>query len=59
MKEFETENYIFHFEENSLAARDIKKIAEYQEKCYKYLCSVLKVNPNFKIQFFYVKLQRK
>ena len=54
MKEFETENYIFHFEENSLAARDIKKIAEYQEKCNKYLCSVLKVNPDFKNPVFFM-----
>ena len=33
---FETEHYVFHFPRNSLAAQDIRSIAETQEKGYFY-----------------------
>lgn len=52
MKQFETSNYIFYYDDNSLAAKDIEKIACYQEKCFKYICMVLKTKPTFKIHYF-------
>ena len=52
MKQFETSNYIFYYDENSLAAKDIEKIACCQENCFKYICMVLKTKPTFKIHYF-------
>lgn len=52
MIQFESEHYIFHFNENSKASQDIKDIAAYQEKCFRYICSVLHVSPDFKIQYY-------
>lgn len=52
MKQFETKNYIFYYDDDSLAAKDIEKIACYQEKCFKYICMVLKTKPTFKIHYF-------
>ena len=52
MKQFETSNYIFYYEDNSLAAKDIEKIACCQENCFKYICMVLKTKPTFKIRYF-------
>ena len=52
MKSYETSNYIFHFQENSTADRDIMKIAKIQESCYAYICTMLKTVPDFKIEYF-------
>ncbi len=52
MKSYETSNYIFHFQENSTAERDIIKIAKIQESCYAYICTMLKTVPDFKIEYF-------
>ena len=52
MKSYETSNYIFYFQENSTADRDIMKIANTQESCYAYICTMLKTVPNFKIEYF-------
>lgn len=52
MKMYETQNYIFYYQENSPADRDILKIARTQQSCYAYICSVLKTTPNFKIEYF-------
>ena len=52
MKRFETANYIFHYEEDSPAAQDIEKIASVQESCFSYICQVLQVKPEFRIQYF-------
>ena len=52
MKQFETSNYIFYYDDNSLAAKDIEKIACCQENCFKYICMVLKTKPTFKIRYF-------
>ena len=52
MKKFETSNYIFYYDDNSLAAKDIEKIACCQENCFKYICMVLKTKPTFKIHYF-------
>lgn len=51
MKRFETKNYIFNYHENSLAENDILEIAKLQESCFEYICHVLKVRPDFKIEY--------
>ena len=52
MKQYETQNYIFYYQDNSTADRDIVKIAQIQQSCYEYICSVLKTTPAFKIEYF-------
>lgn len=52
MKRFESEHYIFNYGENTKAEQDIAKIAAYQEACFRYICSVLGVTPDFKIEYF-------
>ncbi len=37
----ETEHYVFHYLENSIAARDIETIAAEQERCYEKICRLL------------------
>lgn len=51
MKQFETKNYIFNYIEGSAAERDIEKIAAGQEACFAYICSVLQVEPGFRITY--------
>lgn len=52
MKRYETKHYIFNYNENSKAEKDIIEIAKYQESCYEYICNVLKMFPTFKIEYF-------
>ena len=52
MQQFESEHYVFHFGENTKAEKDIEDIAAYQEACYRYICKVLKLNPEFKIKYY-------
>lgn len=52
MLKYETKNYIFNYNPNSKADEDIEKIAEIQEACFGYICSVLRVKPDFKINYF-------
>ena len=52
MKQFESEHYIFHYGANTKAEQDISEIAAYQESCFRYICDVLNVTPNFKIEYF-------
>ena len=52
MLRYETEHYIFNYNENSKAERDILEIAKYQESCYEYICNVLRMKPDFKIEYF-------
>ena len=52
MKQYETKNYIFNYNEYSKAEKDIIKIAEYQESCFEYICNVLRMKPDFKIEYF-------
>lgn len=51
MKQFESEHYIFSYNHDSKAEDDIKEIAACQEACFQYICSVLKVKPEFKIEY--------
>lgn len=51
-KQFETDHYIFHYGANTKAEQDISEIAAYQESCFRYICDVLNVTPNFKIEYF-------
>lgn len=51
MKQFETAHYIFNYGEGTKAEEDIAQIAAEQEACYQYICGVLKVKPEFKIEY--------
>lgn len=51
MKQYETEHYVFHYEANSTAERDIVSIAAHQELCYRHICTVLGAAPDFKIKY--------
>ncbi|MBU5438697.1 hypothetical protein KQI42_11785 [Tissierella sp. MSJ-40] len=48
----ESSHYIFHYKKSSLANKDIDKIIELQESCYKYICNILRVKTNIKINYF-------
>ncbi|OZV13742.1 hypothetical protein CIW83_02045 [Tissierella sp. P1] len=48
----ESEHYIFNYHENSYAEQDIAKIIEIQENCYEYICEVLNVKLNKKLNYF-------
>ncbi len=52
MNQLETEHYIFNFPCGSKAEQDIQKIAQLQEACACYMCSVLGVRIKFKLQYF-------
>lgn len=52
MERLESEHYIFHYGANTKAAQDISHIADHQERCFRYICSVLGVCPDFKIEYF-------
>ena len=52
MKKFSSQHYDFHFLNDSLAERDIEKIAEIQENCYLEICDFLNLKPNFRIQYY-------
>lgn len=52
MKHHNSEHYVFHFQENSLAESDISEIASHQEACYRYICDVLNVEPDYKINYY-------
>lgn len=52
MERLESEHYIFHYGANTKAAQDISHIADYQERRFRYICSVLGVCPDFKIEYF-------
>jgi hypothetical protein len=52
MIQFESEHYIFRYGANTKAEQDIVKIAACQESCFQYICSVLDVTPEFKIEYY-------
>lgn len=52
MKRFESEHYCFYYKTATKAEQDIIKIADYQESCFRYICSVLRTKPDFKIEYF-------
>lgn len=52
MKQMESEHYIFHYDADSSAERDIMEISACQEACFRYICDVLGVSPGFKIEYF-------
>lgn len=52
MKQYESEHYIFNYGENTKAEQDIAVIAAYQESCFRYICDVLCVAPEFKIEYY-------
>ena len=52
MKQYETTHYIFNYNADSKAEKDILEIAALQEACFEYVCSVLRTTPDFKIEYF-------
>lgn len=52
MKTYETEHYLFHYNEGTKAEADILQIAAGQEACFRYICKVLETAPGFKIKYF-------
>ncbi|MGI6509788.1 MAG: hypothetical protein ACOX1L_04320 [Erysipelotrichaceae bacterium] len=53
MKQYESEHYIFNYHSGSKAEEDLLEIVELQEACFKHICNVLKVELDFKIQYFF------
>ena len=41
MPSYTTEHYVFTYKEDTLAAKDIKKIVKIQEECFARICSTL------------------
>ena len=52
MEQYETRHYIFNYNKNSKAEKDVIEIAKYQESWLKYICSVLRIYPDFKIEYY-------
>lgn len=52
MIQYESDHYIFNYNQGSQAERDIQSIAAEQEACFHYICKVLGVQPDFKIEYF-------
>ena len=52
MKQYASEHYIFNYHSDSEAEKDILIIAALQEACYRHICTVLRVELDFKIQYF-------
>jgi len=48
----ESENYIFNYQIDSYAEKDISKIIELQEKCYEDITNVIKVRLPYKIKYY-------
>jgi len=53
MKNYETEHYIFTYQEKSEAEKDIINIASEQEKSFQSICLELKVKMERKIHYFF------
>lgn len=49
---FESEHYRFHYSAGSFAEKHIREFALRQEKCFAYICRVLQVKPDRKLQYF-------
>lgn len=49
MKKTSSEHYDFYYFEDSVAERDINKIASIQEKCFEEICNFLKIHPKIRI----------
>ncbi len=48
---YSTAHYDFYFSKGSLAQKNINKIANYQEDCYRKITAALNIIPDFKIQY--------
>ena len=55
MKQYESEHYLFHYNEHSTAERDLSLIVQTQEACFRYICDVLRVEPDYKLNYFLCK----
>ena len=52
MPSYTTDHYVFTYKEGTLVAKDIRKVAKIQEKCFARICSTLKVDFTEKINYF-------
>ena len=52
MTSYTTDHYVFTYKEGSFAAKDIRKVAKIQEKCFTKICNTLKVDFTEKINYF-------
>lgn len=52
MPSYTSDHYVFTYKEDSLAAKDIKKIVKIQEECFTKICNTLKVDFTEKINYF-------
>ena len=52
MKKTRSAHYVFHYQEGSLAEREIQHITEIQEQCFRGICDALKTEPDFPIHYF-------
>jgi len=51
-KQHESKHYVFHYNGNSSAERDLSLIVQQQEACFEFICNILQVRPNFKLHYF-------
>ena len=52
MKQTESTHYIFFYREGSAAERDLPLIIKEQEACCRYICQVLRTEPDFKLRYY-------
>ena len=50
---------MFHFKNDSLAEKDILSIFQMQEKFYEEITRLLKIYPNFKINYYLIEASEK
>ena len=52
MPEYSSPHYLFHYDPDSPAERDIRQIAAVQEACFRYICDVLQTQPEEPIHYY-------
>ena len=55
LSKYSSKHYDFHFATGSIVEKDIIKIANIQEICFKEICDFLNVAPSFRIQYFFLE----
>lgn len=52
MRKVESKNYIFNYNEGSVAEKQLEKIINIQETCFEFICNTLEVNMPCKINYY-------
>ena len=52
MRKIESKNYIFNYNEGSVAEKQLEKIINIQETCFEFICNTLEVNMPCKINYY-------